>query len=275
MEETICEQIRLGKGASTIKTILNAATEAHTIGIAEQVPKRMWKLFQAAKNLDDRPIRIWGTFEALQTMAQQAKTHQDWYVVGCAVLATTYGLRISEAASITPECISVLLPDVRFRDTKVYDEVVRRPFSREATRWAQVMRWIATRQWDKRTGEQIMSTGRIEITLKLLLRNTKFEHIRWHAWRRLGAATLWRAGVPLGTIKSWFRWKSTKTAMLYCEAPSSAGVEKRFTAPTAPREHVTVPVEHWFAGQLRTDARGYWPEQANRQIHWSWFKLGT
>ena len=49
VEQGVCDAIREGKGSSSVKTILNAAAMAYTMGVvSEPVPKRLWKAFKAA-----------------------------------------------------------------------------------------------------------------------------------------------------------------------------------------------------------------------------------
>ena len=63
----------MGRSPSTIKTVLSAATWAVSMGIAKHtVPRFFWKYVKGAENAwDDRKV-LWGSVEALQTMAAQA-----------------------------------------------------------------------------------------------------------------------------------------------------------------------------------------------------------
>ena len=102
VEQVVCDAIREGKGSSSVKTILNAAAMAYTMGVvSEPVPKRLWKAFKAAQRLEEKSTQEWGSFEALQIMAHQADSELEWCVVGLAVLSTLLGLRVGEAASIS------------------------------------------------------------------------------------------------------------------------------------------------------------------------------
>ena len=73
VEQVVCDAIREGKGSSSVKTILNAAAMAYTMGVVDEpVPKRLWKAFKAAQRLEEKSTQEWGSFEALQIMAHQA-----------------------------------------------------------------------------------------------------------------------------------------------------------------------------------------------------------
>ena len=102
VEQVVCDAIREGKGSSSVKTILNAAAMAYTMGVvSEPVPKRLWKAFKAAQRLEEKSTQEWGSFEALQIMAHQADSELEWCVVGLAILSTLLGLGVGEAASIS------------------------------------------------------------------------------------------------------------------------------------------------------------------------------
>ena len=69
----MCDAIGEGNGSSSVKTILNAAAMAYTMGVVgEPVPKRLWKAFKAAQRPEEKSTHEWGRFEARQIMAQQA-----------------------------------------------------------------------------------------------------------------------------------------------------------------------------------------------------------
>ena len=70
VEQVVCDAIPEGKGSSSVKTILNAAAMAYTMGmVGEPVPKRLWKAFKAVQRLKEKSTQEWGSFEALQIMA--------------------------------------------------------------------------------------------------------------------------------------------------------------------------------------------------------------
>ena len=55
VEQVVCDGIREGKGSNSVKTILNAAAMAYTMGmVGEPVPKRLWRAFKAAQQLGEK-----------------------------------------------------------------------------------------------------------------------------------------------------------------------------------------------------------------------------
>ena len=55
--------------------------------------------------------------------------------------------------------------------------------------------------------------------VSLLERGEGKKTVRWHSFRRMGAAQLWKMGAPLTTIMLWGGWKSAKVAQMYTEPP--------------------------------------------------------
>ena len=55
--------------------------------------------------------------------------------------------------------------------------------------------------------------------VRLLERGEGKKTVRWHSFRRMGAAQLRKMGAPLTTIMLWGGWKSAKVAQMYTEAP--------------------------------------------------------
>ena len=57
--------------------------------------------------------------------------------------------------------------------------------------------------------------------VRLLEKGGGKKTIRWHAFRRLGAAQLKHMGAPMPTILLWGGWKTPGVARMYTEAPPS------------------------------------------------------
>ena len=137
VEQVLCDAIREAKGSSSVKTILNAAAMAYTMGVVgEPVPKRLWKAFKPAQRLEEKSTQEWGSFEALQIMAHQADSELEWCVVGPAVLSTLLGLRVGGAASISFHRLGVLAGTAEFYDRKVHRAWITR------TVWGVALKWL-------------------------------------------------------------------------------------------------------------------------------------
>ena len=55
--------------------------------------------------------------------------------------------------------------------------------------------------------------------VELLERGGRGRGLRWHSFRRLGAAQLRKSGAPMQTVLLWGGWKSPGVAKLYTDAP--------------------------------------------------------
>ena len=236
VEQVVRDAIREGKGSSSVKTILNAAAMAYTMGVvSEPVPKRPWKAFKAAQRLEEKSTQEWGSFEALQIMAHQADSELEWCVVGLAILSTLLGLRVGEAASISFHRLGVLAGTAEFYDRKVHRAWITRTVSGVALKWLQFCAWIAQRCWNLDKFQRLVSEDKLQRVMATLLRGSKWKDLRWHAWRRLGPATMYKAGGKIPSIKAWFRWRSTRTAMAYINCPHPGRIRHPFTTPTPPQ----------------------------------------
>ena len=260
VEQVVCDAIREGKGSSSVKPILNAAAMAYTMGVvSEPVPKRLWKAFKAAQRLEEKSTQEWGSFEALQIMAHQADSELEWCVVGLAVLSTLLGLRVGEAASISFHRLGVLAGTAEFFDRKVHRAWITRTVSGVALKWLQFCAWIAQRCWNLDKFQRLVSEDKLQHVMATLLRGSKWKDLRWHAWRRLGPATIYKAGGKIPSIKAWFRWRSTRTAMAYINCPHPGRIRHPFTTPTPPSYLKGRP---WIAGTATRRCTEFWAPEA-------------
>ena len=167
-------------------------------------------------------------------MAHQADSELEWCVVGLAVLSTLLGLRVGEAASISFQRLGVLAKTAELYDRKVHRAWITRTVLGVALKWMQLCAWIAQRCWNLDKFQRLVSEDKLQNVMAGLLRGSKWKDLRWHAWRRLGPATMYKAGGKLPSIKAWFRWRSTRTAMAYTNYPHRGRTRHPFKAPTAP-----------------------------------------
>ena len=234
---------------------------AYTMGmVGEPLPKRLWKAFKAAQSTQE-----WGSFEALQIMAHQADSELEWCVVGLAVLSTLLGLTVCEAASISFHRLGVLAGTVDFYDRKVHRPWITRTVSGVALKWLQFCAWMAQRCWNLHKFQRLqvrqvpVAEDKLQNVTANLLRGSKWKDLRWHAWRGLGPATMYKAGGKLPSIKAWFRWRSTRTAMAYINRPHPGRIRHPFKAPTPPSYLKRKP---WIAGTATRRCTEFWALEA-------------
>ena len=135
-------------------------------------------------------------------MAHQADSELEWCVVGLAILSTLLGLRVGEAASISFHRPGVLAGTAEFCDRKVHRAWITRTVSGVALKWLQFCAWIAKRYWNLDKFQRLVSEDKLQRVMATLLPGSKWKDLRWHAWRRLGPATMYKAGGKIPSIKA-------------------------------------------------------------------------
>ena len=139
----------------------------------------------------------------------------------------------------------VLAGTAEFYDRKVHRALITRTVSGAALKWLQFCAWIAQRCWNLDKFQRLVSEDKVQNVMATLLRGSKWKDLKWHAWRRLGPATMYKAGGKNPSIKAWFRWRSTRTAMAYINRPHPGRIRHPFTTPTPPSYLKGRP---WIAG---------------------------
>ena len=172
---------------------------------------------------------------------------------GLAVLSTPFGLRVGEAASISFHRLGVLAGTAEFYDTKVHRAWITRTVSPVALEWMQFCAWIAQRRWNIDKFQRLVSEDKLQNVMENLLLGSKWKDLRWHAWRRLGPATMYKAGGKLPSIKAWFMWRSTRAAMTYINCPHQGTSDTR--SRHLPPPPVTSRGNHGLRERQPGDAR--------------------
>ena len=122
-----------------------------------------------------------------------------------------------------------------------------------APKWLQFCAWIAQRCCNLDNFQRLVSEDKLQNIMATLLRGSKWKDLRWHAWRRLGPGTMYKAGGEIPSIKALFRWRSTRTAMAYINCPHPGRIWHPLTTPTPPP--VTSRGSHGLREQQPGDVR--------------------
>ena len=262
VEQVVCDAIREGKGSSSVKTILNAAAMAYTMGVvSEPTPKRPWKAFKAAQRLEEKSTQEWGSFEALQIVAHQADSELEWCVVGLAVLSTLLGLRVGEAASISFHRLGVLAGTAEFYDRKVHRAWITRTVSGVALKCLQFCAWIAQRCRNLDKFQRLVSEDKLQNVMATLLRGSKGRisgGMHGDAWAqrpctRLEARSLASRRGSGGGAQGW-QWP-TSTA----HTQGASGTHSRRLTPPPPTYLKGRP---WIAGTATRRCTDFWAPEA-------------
>ena len=191
-------------------------------------------------------------------MAHQVDSELEWCVVGLPVLSTPLGFRVGEAASISFHRLGVLAGTEEVYDRKVHRAWITRTVLGVALKWLQFCAWIAQRCWNLDKFQRLVSEHKQQNVMAILLRGSKWKDLRWHAWRCLGPATMYKDGGKIPSSKAWFRWRSTRTAMAYINCPHPGHIRHPFTTPTPPPPSY-LKGRPWIAEQQPDDVRNSGP----------------
>ena len=88
---------------ATMRAVINAVWAMETLRLMPRsVEDKYWKMARAAqaKLGDHQP---YGGAHVLEWMAEHAHTHEDWKVVGCAMLSYVFLWRVGESVLWTPK----------------------------------------------------------------------------------------------------------------------------------------------------------------------------
>ena len=129
----------------------------------------------------------------------------------------------------------------------------------DALKWVWFYGQIGQRCWQMEPTEAVVLERRLEGTMVHFLWDSRWQHLRWHAWRRLGLATMYKTGEKVAGIKVWFRRRSTGTLMGCISCPHPSRIEHPFILPTVPRCLRPGP---WISGQIKLKCTEFWALEA-------------
>ena len=130
----------------------------------------------------------WATMHCLRQLCQAAKTKLDWEVVALSALSIAFGLRISKAAMAAPDDA-----EIRFRGTKGRTGLHRPKVGPWARKWGDFLaRLRALLGHHPHRPAFFTSKAHLAAAFLELVQSPgcTCKTIRWHIWRRFGAAQL-------------------------------------------------------------------------------------
>ena len=217
LREYLLSLYRHQQTSSDIRQAISACRMLEEVEIAAQfIPRSIWRIVRAKDKVQHLAARGWGSLSALWAMAEAAQTDEEMLVTAIAVLAIAYCNRIGESASIRVQDIDQAGGTVSFFDRKTRNRWITRPASTYARRLLGFIRATALRL-GRRPGQPLVKGGAraIQQVMVRLLQDTEYSHLRWHAWRRLGATMFIRNGATMPELLSWGRWRSLEVARRY------------------------------------------------------------
>ena len=149
-----------------------------------------WLFIDAIQKVPERKqegrSKQWATIHCLRQLCQAAKTKLDWEVVALSALSIAFGLRISEVATAAPD-----EAELRFRGTKGRAGLHRPKMGPWARKWGDFLaRLRALSGHHPHRPAFFTSKAHLAAAFLELVQSPgcTCKTIRWHSWRRFGAA---------------------------------------------------------------------------------------
>jgi len=194
-------------------------------------------------------------------MAKMAVTFGDWEVVALACASCGLLLRASEAATLWLDGEYAVFQGAKSRRGTHRVEVGRWTLA-----WLQFLGvWRALHGHRPEQPASFRGTAGLHAALRRLLDRGEgaCASLRWHSFRRFGAAQLKHLGAPMAAILLYGGWASPKVAQLYTNAPSSWPFERGENMPYPKRQGKSAELE------LREGTTfGFYPSWIRREIIW-------
>ena len=222
LEARLMQVVQGDLSESAAKLVLAAARLAEKMArLAPVVRKSDWYLVMSIDQRRCKEQRAeakeWAQLEDLCRLCAAASSFAEWEAVALACISVGHCLRGSEAGGGVGQEDEGL----RFFGTKSRRGVQRQEVGPWVRAWLQFLAKLrALRGFHPDRGAWHESREALGKTLvSLLERGEGKKTVRWHSFRRMGAAQLRKMGAPLTTIMLWGGWKSAKVAQMYTEAP--------------------------------------------------------
>jgi hypothetical protein len=217
------------------------------------------KYLEKGKPGGTRP-RQWASFDYISILCGLATTFEDWECVSLAVLSGAFLLRISEALTVRRTTSGAIY----FRGSKSRAGEHTIECGPLAQRWLDFMyRW---RRAHGRSADEpcFPSTDRLQRQFQELTKGSDLRELRWHAFRRFGAAQLFSSGLRLSLLQVYGGWHSSREAARYAHAPSSWRFLAKADAKTPSLSGTTVNA---VAGEWHS--RALWSTWVRRELQGS------
>ena len=227
LEARLMQVVQGDLSESAAKIVLAAARLAEKMEwLAPVVQKSDWYLVMSIEQRRCKEQRAeakeWAHLEDLCRLCAAASSFAEWEAVALACVSVGHCLRGSEAGG----GVGQEDEGVRFFGTKSRRGVQRQEVGPWVREWLQFLAKLrALKGFHPDRGAWHGSREALGKTLvSLLERGEGKKTVRWHSFRRMGAAQLRKMGAPLTTIMLWGGWKSAKVAQMYTEAPPQVEV---------------------------------------------------
>ena len=268
LREYLLALYRTQQTSSDMRQAISACRLLEEAEIADGfIPRSIWRVVRAKDEVAHLAARGWGSLSALATMAANAVADEELLVTALAIVAIACCNRIGETASIRVQDVDQSGGSISFFDRKTRMRWIKRPVSSYIRRLLGFIRATALRL-GRRPNQNLVKGGlaAIQSTMVRLLANSEQSHLRWHAWRRMGATMFIRNGATMQELMSWGRWKSVTVTRRYIATCNDCPWED--TTLPRPTLQGQSPGDWRFESGSRT-SRSFWPASVlSRQDTW-------
>ena len=207
---------------SAAKLVLFAARLVEKMGWIKPVVRVAdWYLVEALESRRTKEERSaakeWAQVADLVSLCAPARSFADWEAVALACISVAHCMRRSEAGGTVGQSGD----GVRFFGSKSRRGEQNQDVGPWCKEWLAFLGKLrALRGFHPHKGAWHGSGDALGKSLVgLLERGGRGRGLRWHSFRRLGAAQLRKSGAPMQTMLLWGGWKSPGVAKLYTDAP--------------------------------------------------------
>ena len=193
-------------GEGNIKKLLSGVRLLEKLGwIKSTVRPGDWYLVLGVEKERERQgkgaVKEWASMEALRYMAGVVHTKAEWEILALAALSCAHCLRASEAITARAEGSELV-----FRGTKSRSGEQRQEMGQWTAKWAaSLARLRASHGYHPDVPAWFQETDGLHRGLHSILDRPggSFKYLRWHSFRRFGAAQLHGLGLPVRFIMLW------------------------------------------------------------------------
>ena len=186
LSEYLSAKVSSGMARLTLRNVVLAVRRAEDIGLMPPTVLPIhWRLAKRGLSSGRQP---YFSPPSPSFLGQAARTREQRIALGLGCISYALWLRVSEATTIAPRDRQVS-GMASFTTTKLGGLFVeRRPLGRRGARWAAYLLALVGDSADPAQPFAERGASGLKDAIKDMLRNSRWSHLRWHAFRRGGCA---------------------------------------------------------------------------------------
>ena len=210
--------VRTARSAAGLKKVLSGVRVLeHFKWIPPIVVAMDWRLVESAEKFRAKQYggaqKFWASIQSLRSLCALCHTPADWELAALGALSAAFGLRAKVAVGVRYDGINVRWTGAKGRAGECTE--APGPWARV---WGEFLSELRARNgfhperpaWH--TSRQAIHTHLRELVSRP---GSGCALLRWHAWRRYGAAQLRLLGATTPTLLRWGGWAATAMLRIY------------------------------------------------------------